>query len=155
MRYWKGGNITQMTGNNIFVFGSNPEGRHGAGAAKQAMKFGAKYGKGRGLSGNTYALPTKNLKAGFVEMTEREDIVYPIAGKRSITRAQIEDNIKELYMVAREHHSKTFFIAYMLSSSNLNGYTSNEMYQMLTHTEVPENVLLHNSFRALLQGDTH
>jgi hypothetical protein len=36
--------------NTIFVFGSNPEGRHGSGAAKVAKdKFGAVYGQGEGL----------------------------------------------------------------------------------------------------------
>ncbi|MCK5787456.1 MAG: hypothetical protein KAH32_00450 [Chlamydiia bacterium] len=48
--------------NTIFVFGSNPEGRHGAGAAKAAKeKFGAINGQGLGLQGNAYALPTKNI----------------------------------------------------------------------------------------------
>lgn len=50
--------------NTIFVFGSNPEGRHGAGAAKTAKeKFGAIYGQGEGLQGNSYALPTKDLRS--------------------------------------------------------------------------------------------
>ena len=50
--------------NTIFVFGSNPEGRHGAGAAKVAReKFGAIYGQGEGLQGNAYALPTKRIKS--------------------------------------------------------------------------------------------
>ncbi len=50
--------------NTVFVFGSNPEGRHGAGAAKIALKeFGAKYGQGEGLQGNAYALPTKRIKS--------------------------------------------------------------------------------------------
>ena len=49
--------------NTIFVFGSNPEGRHGAGAAKVAREqFGAIYGQGEGLQGNAYALPTKDLR---------------------------------------------------------------------------------------------
>lgn len=49
--------------NTIFVFGSNPEGRHGAGAAKVAVdKFGAQNGVGEGLQGNAYALPTKRIK---------------------------------------------------------------------------------------------
>ena len=49
--------------NTIFVFGSNPEGRHGAGAAKVAReKFGAVYGQGEGLQGSAYALPTKDLR---------------------------------------------------------------------------------------------
>lgn len=44
----------------IFVFGSNEAGIHGAGAAKQARKFGAIIGKGIGFVGNTYAIPTKD-----------------------------------------------------------------------------------------------
>lgn len=55
------GNITPDT-NTIFVFGSNPEGRHGAGAAKIAREqFGAIYGQGEGLQGNAYAIPTKRI----------------------------------------------------------------------------------------------
>jgi hypothetical protein len=47
----------------IFVFGSNPEGRHGAGSAKTAReKFGAIRGQGEGLQGNSYAIPTKDLR---------------------------------------------------------------------------------------------
>lgn len=43
----------------IFVFGSNLAGRHGAGAAKAAMQFGAIYGVGTGRQNQTYAIPTK------------------------------------------------------------------------------------------------
>lgn len=150
MKYWKGNNITQMTGNNVFVFGSNPEGRHGLGAAKQAMKFGAKYGKGRGLSGNSYALPTKNLKAGYVEYTKNRDIHYPLAGVRSIPREEIVLNIRELYETAKEHKDKKFFIAYRADGKFLNGYTPLEMFNMFKEAgEIPENVLLHSSFREL------
>jgi hypothetical protein len=43
----------------IFVFGSNTLGRHGAGAALDAVKYhGAKEGIAEGLMGNSYALPT-------------------------------------------------------------------------------------------------
>ena len=49
--------------NTIFVFGSNPKGIHGAGAAATAKaKFGAIQGKGEGMQGNAYALPTKDLE---------------------------------------------------------------------------------------------
>ena len=68
MKCWTGETITQLEPNYVFVFGSNPEGRHGAGAAKAALKFGAKYGIGRGLQGQTYALVTKNLKEGFARI---------------------------------------------------------------------------------------
>lgn len=50
----------------IFVFGSNLSGVHGAGAALAAKKHhGAVEGKGIGLQGLSYALPTKdrNLKS--------------------------------------------------------------------------------------------
>ena len=52
-------NITTLKPNEIFVFGSNERGQHGGGAAKMAMKWGAKWGIGEGLQGQTYALPTK------------------------------------------------------------------------------------------------
>ena len=55
--------ITKLEENQIFVFGSNPQGRHGLGSAKEAKdKFGAIYGQGEGLQGNAYALPTKDLR---------------------------------------------------------------------------------------------
>lgn len=45
----------------VFVFGSNLAGRHGAGAAKFARtNHGAVYGKGIGHHGNSYAIPTKD-----------------------------------------------------------------------------------------------
>lgn len=50
--------IREVKPNQVFVFGSNLSGRHGAGAARQAMKFGAVYGKEEGLMGNSYGIPT-------------------------------------------------------------------------------------------------
>ena len=45
----------------IFVFGSNLSGRHGKGAAKDAVeKHGAVYGQAKGRQGNSYAIPTKD-----------------------------------------------------------------------------------------------
>lgn len=45
----------------IFVFGSNLAGRHGKGAALYARKHhGAVYGRGFGLQGNSFAIPTKD-----------------------------------------------------------------------------------------------
>lgn len=44
----------------IFVFGSNLQGIHGAGAALHARQFfGAVQGQGKGLQGRSYAIPTK------------------------------------------------------------------------------------------------
>jgi hypothetical protein len=51
----------------IFTFGSNLSGIHGAGAARYALeKKGARMGKGMGLQGLSYALPTKGLNITFL-----------------------------------------------------------------------------------------
>ena len=57
----------------IFVFGSNLSGIHGAGAARFAHRNkGAVMGKGIGLQGQSYALPTKGLKISFMSLNEVE-----------------------------------------------------------------------------------
>lgn len=53
-------NITHLLENEIFVFGSNESGRHRKGAARTAMKWGAKFGQSDGLQGRTYGIPTVN-----------------------------------------------------------------------------------------------
>lgn len=117
----------------IFVFGSNPEGRHGAGAARTAReKFGAIYGQGEGLQGNAYALPTKDL------------IVKENRGLRSMSAEQITENIKKMYDVARENPSKKFKVAYTheLNEKSLNGYTGAEMIKMFKDAgPIPSNVI--------------
>ena len=45
----------------VFVFGSNLAGLHGACAARTAFhKHGADWGVGEGMTGNSYAIPTKD-----------------------------------------------------------------------------------------------
>lgn len=51
--------ITSLKPNEIFVFGSNLAGNHAGGAARLAyVKWGAVWGQGVGLQGQTYAIPT-------------------------------------------------------------------------------------------------
>ena len=51
--------IDSLKENEIFVFGSNLAGMHGCGAARIArLHFGATMGKGVGLQGQSYAIPT-------------------------------------------------------------------------------------------------
>ena len=51
--------ITTLQPNEIFVFGSNLQGMHGGGAAYVAhRKFGAIWGQGVGLQGQSYGIPT-------------------------------------------------------------------------------------------------
>lgn len=67
---------TQPKVNQIFVFGSNKAGRHGAGAAKAAkLHFGAEYGNGYGLQGQSYAIPTKDSR---IKTLPLEDIRHYI-----------------------------------------------------------------------------
>ena len=126
MKYYTGNIIPEE--NTIFVFGSNPEGRHGAGAALTARQmFGAKYGQGEGLQGHAYALPTKDLR---------------IPGVRSISKEQIIENIKKLYQCAKDNPNYDFKIAYRNTNlRSLNGYTGLEMIEMFKAAgPIPENM---------------
>lgn len=52
-------NIKELAPDEIFVFGSNLTGHHGGGAARVALdRFGAQWGVGEGIQGQSYAIPT-------------------------------------------------------------------------------------------------
>lgn len=51
--------ISSLASNEVFVYGANERGIHGAGAARAALKWGAVMGQ-FGLSGQTYGIPTKD-----------------------------------------------------------------------------------------------
>lgn len=154
-KYWKGTADLEMVGNNIFVAGTNPSGIHGAGAAKLALQFGAKFGQGRGLQGNAYGLVTKNLTPGYVE--KATGITYEKAGYRSVSPEQIRANVQELYDFARTRPELIFHLGYRYwgwpdgtPKKSLNGYNSLEIYKLFTKDiEVPENIRFHESFRFL------
>lgn len=143
--YWVGTTLQIQGDKEIFVFGSNPEGRHGAGAALAAVNhFGAIYGQGRGLQGRSYALPTKNLTAGYYE--EASGITYAKEGLQSIHPDQISHNIRELYEHALDNPQLTYYITYQRGGTGLNGYTGDEMRNMFMVHEAPMNVVFHESF---------
>lgn len=50
--------IERLDKDEIFVFGSNLNGFHRGGAAALATKWGAVWGEGVGMQGQTYAIPT-------------------------------------------------------------------------------------------------
>lgn len=114
--------------NVVFVFGSNPEGRHGAGSARVAVeKFGAIYGRGRGMQGSAYALVTTDLRPGMPKITLR----------------QITYNVKELYKVAKENPEKRFMVAYRSGENErtLCGYTGGELVGcFLAAGDIPDNI---------------
>ena len=121
--------------NTIFVFGSNPEGKHGAGAARVALlKFGAKYGIGEGLVGNSYAIPTKDLR------------VLENNGLRSISEKDIIKSIQKMYQIAEANPDKTFKIAYRNKADEvtLNGYNGREMFLMFLQATDDSNLFPKN-----------
>lgn len=139
MKTYKG-LVKNLEPHQIFVFGSNPEGIHGAGAAKVAKDYyGAILGKGRGLMGRSYGLVTKNLSKGFFE--KETGITYDLAGERSVSKTQILLNIIELYLYASANTQLEFMVAYT-PAPNLNGYTPIEMAELFLSVPVPNNIVL-------------
>ena len=67
MRYHK--DWTLPENNEVFVFGSNMAGKHGLGAALKARtNYGAIYGVGEGMTGNSYAIPTKGHRLEILSL---------------------------------------------------------------------------------------
>ena len=97
MKVYKG-IIKKLKPNQIFVFGSNTQGRHGKGAALCARQsFGAIYGQSHGLQGQSYAIVTKDLTKS----------VHP-----SISVSEIIKQIKDLYLFAIENPELEFIIIF-------------------------------------------
>lgn len=118
--------ITELGPNDIFVFGSNERGIHGAGAAKLALKWGARRGIGYGMSGQTFAIPTKD-----------EAI-------QTLPLDRIEHYIMSFLQVAHNRPSFRYLVTQI--GCGLAGYTPNEIAPLFFKYEVPDNVTLPASF---------
>ena len=72
--------ITELKPNEVFVFGSNLAGAHAGGAACIAMeRFGAVWGQGIGLRGQSYAIPTMQGGLGAMKPYVEEFISFAMA----------------------------------------------------------------------------
>lgn len=149
---WWSGTIRRLLPDMVFVFGSNPNGWHSKGAALFAKEHcGAIYRQPRGLQGQSYALVTKNLKKGTTErLVDGSTITYDKIGFRSVSKKQIEYNIRELYQCCLENPQLRFIICYRNDGYNLNGYTPHDMWEMFHCMEVPNNVYFHESFKPMV-----
>lgn len=72
----KSANMLSNT-NEFFVFGSNEAGRHGLGAAKTALnRFGAIYGIGYGMQGQSFGIPTKDSRLNKLDLNKIVKYIY-------------------------------------------------------------------------------
>jgi hypothetical protein len=119
--------ITKLEPNEIFVFGSNTQGRHGKGAAKQAVSFGAKYGNPEGYQGNCYAIITKDL-------TSQDK--YPLHW--------IKEGIVNFLRDVNNTPSYTFLVTKI--GCGLGGYSVSEIAELFYGLDIPSNVVLPKEF---------
>ncbi|MBO4777246.1 MAG: hypothetical protein J5588_02015 [Bacteroidales bacterium] len=114
--------IQSLNDNEIFVFGSNLEGMHGGGAAYTALKkFGAIWGQGVGLQGQSYGIPTMH---GGVDA--------------------IKPYVDEFITFAQEHRELSFLVTRI--GCGIAGFQDNEIAPLFKEAQKLENVWLPESF---------
>ncbi|MBO4614880.1 MAG: hypothetical protein J5709_07170 [Bacteroidales bacterium] len=114
--------IRSLDENEIFVFGSNLAGAHGGGAARIAMdKFGAVWGQGVGLQGQSYAIPTMQ---GGVET--------------------IKPYVDEFIEFAKVHKEYKFLVTRI--GCGIAGFTDDEIAPLFKEAQELENVWLPKTF---------
>lgn len=120
--------ITDLKENEIFVFGSNLEGNHGGGAARTAHnKFGAIWGQGVGLQGQSYAIPT--MHGGVHE---------------------ISPYIDEFIKFAQSNPNLTFFVTRI--GCGIAGFHDSEIAPLFAAAKDIENIFLPKSFWSYLDA---
>lgn len=118
--------IEHLEYNEIFVFGSNLEGAHGGGAAKLALNWGAIWGQGVGLQGQTYGIPTMQ---GGVET--------------------IRPYVDEFIAFAKEHPELKLLVTEI--GCGIAGFTPKEIAPLFKDATGVENIFLPESFYGELE----
>ena len=122
--------IDKLQPNQVFVFGSNLAGRHGAGAAKQAREqFGAVYGVGEGIMRQSYAFPT----------LDRHFKRVPLQGLMA--------SRDRLYSCCYDNPDKQFLLTKV--GCGLAGYEESIMRELFSDSP-PANLVLPEDWRAAL-----
>ena len=98
--------ISSLGENEIFVFGSNVQGEHVGGAALFAvLKFGAENGKGEGLQGHCYAIPSCERISYFIGNRFDVKTTRPFAHV-----IEMSPYIERFISFAREHADLHFLV---------------------------------------------
>lgn len=124
-------NISSLEPHQIFVFGSNLAGIHGAGAAALAHnKFGAIWKNGVGLYGQSYALPTKDHQIITLPLS---DIEYQI----------------DLFLGTASLFPQLEFLVTKIGCG-LAGYSVEDVAALFKGKEIPSNVILPECFHKII-----
>ncbi len=118
--------IESLESHQVFVFGSNASGQHGSGAARTAHeRFGAVWGEGHGLHGQSYAIDTMS---GL---------------------AVIEREVATFLEFAADHPELELLVTEI--GCGIAGYTPEQIAPFFRGA--PENVVLPARFLAVLERD--
>ena len=118
--------INELKANEVFVFGSNLAGLHGGGAARAALrKFGAVWGQGVGLQGQSYAIPTMQ---GGVET--------------------IRPYVDEFIEFAKEHPELKFYVTRI--GCGIAGFKDEEIAPLFSEALGVDNIVLPKSFADII-----
>ena len=114
--------VNTLSENEVFVFGSNLKGMHKGGAARVAYnKFGAIWGQGVGMQGQSYAIPT---------MHGGTDAIAPY--------------VDEFIQYAKDHPEKKFLVTPI--GCGIAGFTEEEIAPLFKEAVGVENIWLPEGF---------
>lgn len=139
-------NITRLKKNQIFVFGSNLSGMHGAGAAAQAVKFGAEMGVGWGLTGKTYAIPT-------LKFSDKKKRVWSSYHKKMIWSHvlekldldYLETFVDQFIKFAKDNPDLEFLVTKI--GCGIAGFTCDEISNLFKNKDLPTNIIFPKEFK--------
>jgi len=121
-------NVIELKENEIFIFGSNKEGNHYSGSARIAYeKFGAKWGIGYGISGQSYAI---NTMSGL---------------------ERIKSQIPVFLKYVNANKDKNFLVTAI--GTGIAGFTPKQIAPLFKETIELENVYLPQSFINIIRGE--
>lgn len=124
--------IDKLEPMEVFVFGSNEAGIHGAGAARKAMDFGAVMSKGIGFKGRTYAIPTKDYNIQQLDLKK------------------IKWYVDRFIQFASTNEQYTFLVTKI--GCGLAGYTCEDIAPLFSDALMYDNIVLPKEFHEIINN---